>query len=163
MNIFDEYTFNLLTELNNNGVEYIVIGGYAVNFHGYRRTTGDIDLWIKPDNTENKNKILLSFRNLNVAEDILAQLNELDFATPIVFIDGEEPFKIDFITYISGVNFNDAWQQKTIAVLDGILIPFIHLNHLILSKLTTGRPQDKIDIEKLQQIKAIKDKKNNTY
>lgn len=160
MNIFDEYTFNLLNELNKNGVEYLVVGGYAVNFHGYRRTTGDIDLWIKPDNTENKNKILQSFRNLNITEDILTQLNELDFAKPVVFIDGEEPFKIDFITYISGVNFNDAWQQKTIAVLDGISIPFIRLNHLILSKLTTGRPQDKIDIEKLQQIQAIKNKKS---
>jgi predicted nucleotidyltransferase len=159
MNIFDEYTFNLLNELNKNEVEYIVVGGYAVNFHGYRRTTGDIDLWIKPDNAENKNKILQSFRNLNIAEDTLSQLNELDFAKPIVFIDGEEPFKIDFITYISGVSFNDAWQQKTIAVLDGISIPFIHLNHLILSKLTTGRPQDKIDIEKLQQIQAVKNKK----
>lgn len=86
-------------------------------------------------------------------------MNELDFAKPIVFIDGEEPFKIDFLTYISGVSFNDAWQQKTIAVLDGISIPFIHLNHLILSKLTTGRPQDKIDIEKLQQIQAVKNRK----
>lgn len=50
MNVFDEYTFNLLNELNKNEVEYLVVGGYAVNFHGYRRTTGDIDLWIKPDN-----------------------------------------------------------------------------------------------------------------
>lgn len=159
MNIFDEYTFNLLNELNKNEVEYLVVGGYAVNFHGYRRTTGDIDLWIKPDNAKNKNKILQSFRNLNITEDTLSQLNELDFAKPIVFIDGEEPFKIDFLTYISGVSFNDAWQQKTIAVLDGISIPFIHLNHLILSKLTTGRPQDKIDIEKLQQIQAVKNRK----
>jgi predicted nucleotidyltransferase len=50
MNIFDDYTHNLLKELNNNKVEYIVVGGYAVNYHGYRRTTGDIDLWIKPEN-----------------------------------------------------------------------------------------------------------------
>lgn len=159
MNIFDEYTRNLLVELNKNHVEYIVVGGYAVNFHGYRRTTGDIDLWIKPDNTSNKDAIIKSLRNLKVEEVILNQLKTLDFSKPIVFIDGEEPFKIDFITYISGVNFNAAWQQKTTTVLDGVTIPFIHLNHLILSKMSTGRPQDKIDIEQLQKIQALKNKK----
>jgi len=159
MNIFDEYTRNLLVELNKNHVEYIVVGGYAVNFHGYRRTTGDIDLWIKPDNTSNKDAIIKSLRNLKVEEAILNQLKTLDFSKPIVFIDGEEPFKIDFITYISGVNFNAAWQQKTTTVLDGVTIPFIHLNHLILSKMSTGRPQDKIDIEQLQKIQALKNKK----
>ncbi len=60
------------------------------------------------------------------------------------------------MTYISGVNFNEAWLQKTITELDGISIPFIHLNHLILSKLATNRLQDKIDIEQLQKIQAIK-------
>jgi len=49
--------------LNKNNVRYIVVGGYAVNFHGYRRTTGDIDLWIKPDNGENKKAILKSLKN----------------------------------------------------------------------------------------------------
>jgi hypothetical protein len=50
MIIFDAYTFNLIRELNFNKVEYLVVGGYALNYHGYRRTTGDIDLWIKPEN-----------------------------------------------------------------------------------------------------------------
>jgi len=158
MNIFDDYTRNLLNELNKNNVEYIVVGGYAVNFYGYRRTTGDIDLLIKPDNGTNKKNIIQSLRNLLVEENILAQLNELDFSTPIVFIDGEEPFKIDFMTYISGVDFNEAWQQKEQTSLENISIPFIHLKHLIISKTTAGRPQDKIDIEKLQQIQNLKRK-----
>jgi predicted nucleotidyltransferase len=158
MNIFDNYTHDLLVELNNNNVEYIVVGGYAVNFHGYRRTTGDIDLWIKPDNNINKKNILQSLKKLNVEDSVISQLNELDFSKPIVFIDGEQPYKIDFMTYISGVNFNDAWEQKTIALLDGISIPFIHLNHLIVSKITTGRTQDKIDIEELQKIQKLKGK-----
>ena len=156
MNVFDEYTHNLLAELNKNSVEYLVVGGYAVNFHGYRRTTGDIDLWIKPDNTINKNKIIQSLRNLGIEENTLVQLSELDFSKPVVFIDGEEPYKIDFMTHISGVQFNEAWEQKTIAEFDGISIPFIHFNHLIISKFTTGRPQDKIDIEQLQKIQALK-------
>ena len=159
MNVFDSYTANLLNEFKKKKVAYIVVGGYAVNYHGYRRTTGDIDLWIKPENGINKQNIIKCLQNLGVEKPVLDQLNKLDFTRPVFFIDGEEPFKIDFMTHISGVQFDDAWKQKKIASLDDIDIPFIHLNHLILSKITTGRPQDKIDIEKLQKIQELKNKK----
>lgn len=97
MNIFDTYTHSLLIELNNNSVEYMIVGGYAVNYYGYRRTTGDIDLWIKPENSINKKNILQSLRNLGVDDDTFNQLNKLDFSKPLLFMDGEEPFKIDFM------------------------------------------------------------------
>jgi predicted nucleotidyltransferase len=156
MNIFDAYTFNLLKELNLNEVEYLVVGGYAVNFHGYRRTTGDIDLWIKPMNGANKDKILLCLMNLGVAEEMVNQLTNLDFEIPVVFVDGVEPFKIDFMTHISGVKFEEAWNEKVMAELDGLFIPFIHLKHLVISKITTGRSKDKNDIEELQKINSKK-------
>jgi predicted nucleotidyltransferase len=162
MNVFDTYTHQLLNQLNLQQVQYLVVGGYAVNYHGYRRTTGDIDLWIKPENKVNKEAILKSFRNLNVDKDSLTRLAALDFTKPIVFIDGEEPFKIDFMTHISGVSFEEAWQKKLIAKLEGLEVPFIHLNHLILSKIASGRPQDKIDVDKLQQIQQLKSDQTKT-
>jgi predicted nucleotidyltransferase len=158
MNIFDDYTRELLLHLNKNEVQYIVVGGYAVNYHGYRRTTGDIDLWIKPDNGSNKNRIIDCLRELGVEELTLTELVKLDFSKPVVFVDGEEPFKIDFMTAVSGVNFEEAWAQKVIADIDGIDIPFIHLNHLVISKITTGRAKDKNDIEQLQKIRKLKGK-----
>ncbi len=158
MNIFDDYTHQLLSELNKNNVHYIVVGGYAVNFHGYRRTTGDIDLWIKPDNGENKKLILKSLKNLKVEDAILKEIDKLDFTKPTVFIDGEEPFRIDFMTHISNVTFDEAFEKKTVATFDNMKIPFLHLNHLILSKITTGRDKDKDDIEKLQRIEKLKRK-----
>jgi predicted nucleotidyltransferase len=158
MNIFDNYTKSLLSELNKMTVEYLVVGGIAVNYYGYRRTTGDIDLWIKPENESNKKNLIVTLKNLGVTIPVLNQLENLDFTTPLVFIDGEEPFKIDFMTRISGVEFGVAWNEKVIAELDGIQVPFIHLNHLILSKIATGRPQDKVDIEKLQKIQELKKK-----
>lgn len=158
MNIFDDYTYQLLKKLNQLKVEYLVVGGYAVNYHGYRRTTGDIDLWIKPDNGLNKDRIVKALKSLGVDGDKLQQLIQLDFSRPLVFIDGEEPFKIDFMTAVSGVKFDEAWKQKVISHLDGLAIPFINLNHLIMSKITTGRPQDNIDIEKLQKIQELKKK-----
>lgn len=156
MKIFDSYTYELLNELNINQVDYLVVGGYAVNFYGYRRTTGDIDLWIKPDNGENKTKLLNCLKNLKVSENALNELKKIDFTKPQVFIDGEEPYKIDFITQISGVKFDEAWQQKIFSHLDGLNIPFIHFNHLILSKITTNRIKDKLDVEELQKINKLK-------
>ncbi len=158
MNIFDDYTRNLLEQLNNNKVEYLVVGGYAVNFHGYRRTTGDIDIWIRPDNGTNKKNIILSLQNLGVESDKLEQLQQLNFTEPLVFVDGEEPFKIDFMTYVSGVTFDDAWKKKITTQIDGLEILFIHLNDLVISKISTDRLKDKIDIEMLQKIKREKEK-----
>ncbi|MDQ3110137.1 MAG: nucleotidyltransferase [Bacteroidota bacterium] len=158
MNIFDSYTHCLLSELNKLNVQYLVVGGYAVNFYGYRRTTGDIDLWIEPVNGANKQKLIAALENLGINQVVLIKLHKMDFTNPVVFIDGEEPFKIDFMTHISAVKFEEAWLQKTSATIDGIEIPFIHLNHLILSKISTNRMQDKIDVEKLQKIQQMKKK-----
>ncbi|MEO5642781.1 MAG: nucleotidyltransferase [Bacteroidia bacterium] len=158
MNIFDSYTATLLSELNKLNVQYLVVGGYAVNFYGYRRTTGDIDLWLKPENGQNKQKLIQVLKSLNVTDDVLEALEKIDFTIPVVFTDGEEPFKIDFMTHISAVKFDEAWEQRISADIDRIAIPFIHLNHLILSKISTSRLQDKIDVEKLQKIQQAKKK-----
>ena len=158
MNIFDRYTYDVLKAFTTASVEFIVVGGYAVNFHGFRRTTGDIDLWLKPDN-ENKIKIISAFRSLKIKESVLQQLSEMDFTKHLVFRDGEPPFKIDFMTYVSGVNFDEAYKERITTELDGLSIPFIHINHLVLSKFNTGRPQDAIDIEQLQKIQSLKNPK----
>jgi RHS repeat-associated protein len=75
MNILDEFTLSVLKALNSAKVEYLIVGGYAVNSHGYKRTTGDIDIWLRPSN-ENKVKVLAAFRALNIDEDILIELNK---------------------------------------------------------------------------------------
>jgi predicted nucleotidyltransferase len=155
MNIFDSYTHKVLFTLLKHNVKFIVVGGYAVNYHGYRRTTGDIDLLLKPDNKENKAKLILSFKELGIDEETLSALNQLDFEKPQVFMDGEEPFKIDFLTKIPGVEFDDAWKLKVEATYDALTIPFLSYNHLILSKITSTRGKDKIDIEELQKIKKL--------
>jgi predicted nucleotidyltransferase len=152
MNVFDDYTRQVVMALNNASVKYLVVGGYAVNYYGYRRTTGDIDIWIAPENGMNKEKLIQAFKSLAIEEEVLNMLSGMDFTKTLVFSDGEEPYKIDFLTQISGVDFNEAWNAKTEAIIDDVPIPFIHLHHLIVSKITTGRLKDKIDIETLQRI-----------
>lgn len=155
MNIFDEYTRDVVIALNKSNVKYLVVGGYAVNFHGYHRTTGDIDLWIEPTD-ENKTKILNALTLLEIDKDMIQLIATLDFSKPVVFSDGKIPFKIDFMTHVSHVSFNDAQIKKIDALIDEIPISFIHLNELFLSKFNTGRPKDKIDIEELQRIQKYK-------
>lgn len=156
MNILDSYTHSVLEELIKQKVEFIVIGGYAVNFHGFRRPTGDIDLLIKPENGENKTRLLSALRNLGITEPVLEKLNELDFEKAQVFRDGEEPFRIDFLTKVSGVKFDAAWKEKQSIEIDGLNISFLHIRHLIATKITTGRNKDKIDIDELQKIQKYK-------
>jgi predicted nucleotidyltransferase len=156
MNILDSYTRSVLEELIKQNVQFIVIGGYAVNFHGFRRPTGDIDLFLKPDNGENKTRLLAALRNLGITQAVLQKLSDLDFEKAQVFRDGEEPFRIDFLTKISAVKFDEAWREKNSIEIDGLNINFLHIKHLIANKITTGRNKDKIDIDELQKIQKYK-------
>lgn len=152
MNILDDYTRLVLSTLLNQQVEFIIVGGYAVNHYGYTRTTGDIDIWIKPDNEITKPKLITAYKLLGISENALAQINSLDFEVSQVFKDGIPPFRIDFLTRISGVKFEEAWTQKIEVDIDNLKVPFIHYNHLIISKMSSSRLKDKLDIEELQKI-----------
>lgn len=158
MNLFSELHHQLIKRLLEAGVEFIIIGGYSVIFHGYKRTTGDIDIWLNATN-ENKQKLLPVLKKLGLDEQEIAEIDALDFEAHIVLSLGEEPEKIDFLTHIGMVSFEDASRQKTEANFDGLLIPFLHLNHLVLSKMNTGRQKDKADVEMLQKIAQAKNKK----
>jgi predicted nucleotidyltransferase len=155
MNLFIELHQELLRKLLDAGVEFIIIGGYSVIFHGYKRTTGDIDVWLKPDNT-NKVKFLKVLAQFDFDETELSQVANLDFTKHIAFSIGEQPEKMDFLTFISLVKYQDADQKKIIAEVDGLQIPFLHLNDLVLSKMNTGRSKDKADIDMLQLIERAK-------
>ena len=159
MNLFIEKHQDLLKELLLRNVDFIVIGGYSVIFHGYARSTGDVDLWLKPDNI-NKLKLLDVLKQMDFDEEDIQHIAELDFTKYIVFSMWDEPEKVDFLTRISMIEFEQADQRKIIAAIDGIKVPFLHLNDLVLSKFNTGRLKDKADVEELQRIQ--KEKENNT-
>lgn len=152
MNIFLKDHLELIGLLNKHEVSYLLIGGYAVIFYGYRRTTGDMDLWLEPTN-ENKQKFANALHDGGFEEQDIATLLKLDFTTHQVFSIGNEPERIDFITIINQVSFPKAFSQKVLGEFEGIKIPVIHLNDLILSKLNTGRVKDAADIEELQRLR----------
>jgi len=157
MNIFLKEHHLLLEKLINAGVEFIIIGGYAVNYHGYNRTTGDLDLWIKPDN-DNRDILLTVLDRFGFDNKSLEKLHNTDFSQPFVFNFWERPHKVDILTKISGVSFKEAYESRIVENFEGLSIPFLDFNHLILSKMATNRLRDQADVEELQKIMKLKGK-----
>ena len=151
MNIFHDDHLEIIKELLENQVSFLLIGGYAVIFHGYNRTTGDMDLWLEPTN-RNKDKFINALEKLGFDPDDLEKLAEMDFTKHLTFSIGEEPQKIDFITLINQVSFEEAWVNRIVFALEDINIPVINIDELVLSKINTGRKKDEADVEELQRI-----------
>lgn len=132
--------------LNSNRVRYLVVGGFAVAAHGYARLTEDIDFFIDSsrENAERVVEVLgkFGFGSLNLTVD--------DFTASGRIIQlGYPPNRIDIITSISGVSFEDAWQGRLEADLDGVPTKFIGKDSLIKNKEATGRKKDRRDVGEL--------------
>jgi hypothetical protein len=137
---------DLLECLNSAGVRYLVLGGYAVNFHGYRRNTKDFDVWIAldPDNAERVSVAMQRFgfsRASVPPEKFLTKGHILAF--------GREPLRVDIITDPSGVDFAICYEHRVEAMIEGVRIPFIALEDLKANKRSSGRLKDLADLENL--------------
>ena len=140
---------DLLELFNANNVEYMIVGGYALGYNGAPRYTGDIDIYVKPDS-----------RN---AEHIMKALNDFGFGsvgiTPEDFVKpdrvvqlGVPPVRIDIMTSISGVS----WEEASSGCIDGkygdVPVKYIGLNEFVMNKRSTGRKKDLSDLEALGKI-----------
>lgn len=134
--------------MNNHHVEYLLVGGYAVILHGYRRVTGDMDIWVHRT-TENYNRLKKAFDDFGLPVFDMTLEKFLDVASADVFSYGRPPVSIDIITSLKGVDFDAAFSQAQIFDEEGLSIRFIHLNNLIEAKKAAGRHKDLDDIEKL--------------
>ena len=159
INLFTEEHQQLFAKLIKNKVDFMLVGGYAVIHYGYDRNTGDMDIWLKTGNG-NRDKLIEALKDFGVIDEHIETLKKMDFTNPVpVFFFGKEPRRIDFITMIANVNFEEAIQQVNYIDLENIKVPVIHYNHLIFSKLTSSRLKDKADIEELQRINKYKERK----
>ena len=147
-NIFNDDFRDFIRALNNNNVEYLLVGGFAVILHGYRRVTGDMDIWVNRTK-ENYSKLTKAFSEFGLPVFDMTESKFLDADTADVFSFGRPPVSIDIITKLKGVEFNDAFPQALQFDENGLSIRFIHLNNLIQAKKAAGRHKDLDDIEKL--------------
>jgi hypothetical protein len=157
MNILLDKHKQIVIELLEEKVDFILVGGYAVIYHGYGRITGDMDVWLKPDN-ENKLKLIKVLQKNNISKEGLEKIKNTDFTEVVVFHIGKPPEKVEFLTKIGGVNFDEAFSHRTFFQLKEHHVPVLHLNDLIANKLLSNRLKDKADVEELQKIHQLKKK-----
>lgn len=138
----------LLSLFKKHKVRYLVVGGYAVMKYSEPRFTKDLDVWIATD-PENAKSVYAALKEFGAP---LLNLTANDFTQKDYFYQmGRSPLRVDIMMSIPGVEFEAAWRNREIVKLDNTDIPFISRRDLILAKNAGGRPQDKIDLEKLKE------------
>ena len=138
----------LLRAFNDHNVDYLVVGAHALAAHGHVRATKDLDVWIRPA-IDNARRAMSALRSYGAP---LHDLSETDLATPgTVFQIGIPPLRIDILTAIDGVTFDLAWQDRLRATFGDQPASVISLKHLIANKKASGRPQDLLDVEKIEE------------
>ena len=137
---------DFLKLLNKHRVEYLLIGGYAVGYHGYPRATADMDVWvaIRKDNAEKLVVVLreFGFGMPQVTEDLFLKENQ-------VIRMGVPPMRIELLTTISGVSFDDCYSERITDVIDDVEVQIINLKHLKQNKKICGRYKDLDDLQHL--------------
>ena len=136
---------DFLKLLNDNQVEYLLVGGYAVAYHGFPRTTLDMDIWIA-NTTENAEKMIRVMRAFGFTGEISPQLFRTDDG---VVRMGVPPMKIEVMTSASGVTFGECFKRLIVATIDGVRVNVISLGDLRLNKAAAGRYKDLDDHEHL--------------
>jgi hypothetical protein len=140
-----------LSLLQKHDIEYVIVGGYALSFHGYIRNTGDLDILINPTDS-NKRSMVKVFHEFGFSKETALGLfpaggNALGIGTP--------PLRLEILTEISGLSNVEALSDKNTMSCQGTLIYIINYHALIKNKRSSGRLKDLADVEELQKIKRI--------
>ena len=137
----------MLQCLSGENVRFLLVGAYAVAAYGYPRATKDLDLFVQPA-PENASNLMRALARFGAP---LSGVSVADFSNEgIVFHIGSNPRRIDILTQISGVEFQQAYERRKTVCLEGIDVPVISLEDLIANKRATGRKQDLADVERLE-------------
>ena len=145
--MFSQDFHQFVESLTEAKVDYLIVGGYAVGIHGHPRFTGDMDIWIN-QNQENAKRVIeainyFGFSSLGITvDDLLVPKNVIQMGNP--------PLRIDILTEIDGVGFEDCFPNKKIVTIAGLQFNFISYQDLIKNKLASGRAKDLDDVSNLK-------------
>ena len=139
---------DLLRSLGSRGVKYLLLGGYAVAYHGYPRPTGDIDLWIEPT-PENAKRVISALEEFGGVGDGLAVEHVLD---PQGFLRmGMPPLRVEIMPAVSGLEFPECYERRVVVQVDDITVTLISLADLRINKRASGRYKDLADLDYLPE------------
>lgn len=138
---------DLLSAFNAEGVDFLVVGAHALAAHGHVRATKDLDVWVRPT-PENAERVLAGIRAFGAP---VHDLTAADLSQPgLVFQIGVAPVRIDVVTSITAVEFEEAWNSRFPTTFGDLPVSVLSTEHLIQNKRATGRTQDLADVERLQ-------------
>lgn len=136
----------MLSAFSEAGAEFLVIGAHALAAHGIVRATGDLDIWVRPTR-ENAERVM---RALMVFGAPLMDLTIDDLLkADTVFQIGVEPSRVDVLSGISGVGFDEAWSRRIVLDIEGVTVPVLSRADFVTNKRASGRPKDLLDLELL--------------
>ena len=139
---------DIISALHAERVEFLIVGSYAVAAHATARATEDLDLWVR-NSAENSKRVMQALYRFGAPT---ANLSATDFqSSDLVFQMGAPPWRIDILTAIDAVTFDEAWPERSEWVLDGLPMPVLSRRHLIVNKRAVGRAKDLADVESLEK------------
>lgn len=153
--MLDEDLLRFWKYLNNHNVSYIMIGGFATRFHGFNRATDDLDMWLE-DTLINRQNLREAFKALGYGDQPGLETMKFVPGWTSFYIGGIE---LDILTSMKGLEnttFKNCFEQASVAEIENIKIPFLHINQLIENKVAVNRPKDQIDVIELLKIKEIR-------
>jgi len=133
-----------------------MVGGFATRFHGYNRSTDDLDIWLE-DTLQNRKNLRNSFIELNYGN--FPSLETMEFVPGWTSFYVGGMIELDIMTTMKGLDgysFDECLQVASIADIENITIPFLHINQLIANKKAVNRPKDQIDVLALEQIRLLR-------
>ncbi len=137
----------MLSVLTAAGVDFLIVGAHALAAHGSPRATGGLDIWVRPGR-DHAERVMAALRSFGAP---LFDLTIEDLSRPgVVFQIGVAPSRIDILTGISGVTFEEAWSRRVLIAVEGRELPFISKQDLIANKRAAGRPRDLADLAELE-------------
>jgi hypothetical protein len=140
---------DMLSAFSEAGVEYLLVGAYAMAAHGCPRATGDIDFWVRPSEA-NAKRVWEALEKFGAP---LSKVSVNDFCTAdVVYQMGVPPQRIDILTSITGVDFAEAWAERLAVQIDQLSINVIGLKQLYANKLASGRPKDQLDAKIIAEL-----------
>lgn len=155
MDVFDEDLLSFWKSLADNQVTYLMVGGFAVTMHGYARSTEDVDIWIKDDQ---ENRVRLGKAMAIYGYDELSW-EEMQFVPGWTNFYIGNGIVLDILIDMKGLEgytFDECLQIATIATIEKMQVPFLHINQLIENKKAVNRPKDQIDVMELEKIKQLR-------
>jgi len=161
MNLFDEAILELWKSLNNGGVRYILVGGFATNLHGFQRFTGDVDLFIE-DTLSNRKKLRAAYSNYSGID--FEGFETIQFVPGWIDFPLNNNIRLDILTSLKGVtaSFDECFQMANTLDIEDVKVPVLHINHLIANKKAVNRPKDQLDVLELEKIKALTNEQNTS-